>query len=173
MSRVRDIATSIASRIGTVSNVGQVYDYLRFAKDMERARTLFYSGAANSLRVWEVTRESTTAERIQGFPRWIERHSFVVFGRLGVEDQAATEREFQDLVEAVRDAFRPIVSTGPGFSSMGTHYRVDLIPGAYLDAPVGARSVGHAEFAGALVHACELTFQVVDTASDSTITGAC
>lgn len=131
--------------LGAVAGVGpNVHAYERWADDDARFRALFVDGTrpGGPPRVlgWTITRESTRA--LDRGPRHSEdQHTIVIRAYLGLQDEAGSERTFQELLESVRAAFL-------------SNRRLD---GAALHSrPMEARVVEHKSFAGVLCHYAEL-----------------
>ena len=129
--------------LGAVSGVGpNVHAYERWADDDTRFRALFVDAATSPPRVlgWTITRESTRA--LDRGPRNSEdHHTIVIRAYMSLQDEAGSERTFQELLESVRAAFL-------------ANRRLD---GAALHSrPIEARVVEHKNFAGVLCHYAEL-----------------
>jgi len=98
------IRTQIKVILEQVSGVGEVHDYERYAKEWSVYKELFKSGAVlNFLQILRPTFErdihgSDSTERVT--------HNFLLKGAYSLNDEMATEKTFQDLVEAYCQAFR-------------------------------------------------------------------
>jgi hypothetical protein len=97
------LRTALATRIKTVANVGVVNDWEPYTTRDEDFAAFFKSGAL--LRGWTITRESTREDHLTMKDDW-SAHLMVIRGYQGVDNDAASEKTFQDLVELVRAALR-------------------------------------------------------------------
>jgi len=126
-----------------VDGVGtKVHDYVRWAKTVEDYLSLFRSDGL--IKGWEITRDST-AEIKFTLNSNLRTHTMVIRGRYSLDDSAATEKTFQDVIEAIAAAFKanPTLN-GEAFSS----------------DPLQIDSVGLAMFGSVLCHVCELRLLV-------------
>lgn len=96
--------------VGVVGNpnlgVANVHDFLRHIKGDKSLFRSFFETTNKRIHSWQITRRSTSEiSQNQNFTS-LRRHSFLVFGILGVQDESTTEKTFQDIVERVSKAFR-------------------------------------------------------------------
>ncbi len=118
-SNYRIIGDAIAAEMAAIENAGRLHTYQRWAADIGRYLDLFRWRAGDGkdqIRGWLLTRESAREELGSfassspgGFtPAGVNRrtHTFLLFGILSLEDDAASEIVFQDLLESVCDRFR-------------------------------------------------------------------
>lgn len=97
------INTQISAILETVDGMGIVHRYERWAAHWSEFLAQFRD-ANGLINGWMVSRQATPAEWA-GNP-FVERtHSFRLRGLYGHNDAEATEITFQDLVDAVQDAF--------------------------------------------------------------------
>ena len=138
----------------TVTDIGEVHDFVRSTYFWDE----FFTAHKNSqnggqILTWEITR-TATAQELWGVGGVVDNykrtHSFTLIGRMSLQDSSATEKTFQALVDAVQDKF-----VGD-FDLNGT-----ILP---VDPPneIQIKSVGHASFAGILVHQAILTFEATE-----------
>jgi hypothetical protein len=139
-----DIITETAAILETVANVGKVNAYRRAVNTEADVAAAYKDEATGMIRAWDVTRESTQSnDRTVGATE--ELHLIVLRGYLSVKDAEASERTFQNLIEAIRGAFRA---------------KRNLNGKALDSTPMNARTVTAASLSGILVHYCELAFTV-------------
>lgn len=88
--------------ISAVSGIGKVYDYERWAADWGTFIKLFQDPASKRILGWEIMRSASPAKRLNNVEE--ERtHTYTIKGYMGVEDAAATEKQFTTLIERLRD----------------------------------------------------------------------
>jgi hypothetical protein len=98
-----EIRTQIKAVLEGVSGIGSVHEYDRWFADWGKLIELFKT-ADNKIIGWMITRRKTTATR-DTMPTIMRDHTFLIRGVYGLKDSAASELVFQDLVEAVQNAF--------------------------------------------------------------------
>ena len=112
MTTAAEIRAAIVARIQSVPDVGIVHDRERYLRAEERFRRLYVVTAPNDseqLRGWWVRRESVR-ETQPSIGRRLDVTSWRIQGYLALSDEAATETEFDALIESIRDAFRADLS---------------------------------------------------------------
>ena len=113
------IGDAIAAEVAAVPGAGRLHPYQRWAADIGRYIDLFRWRAPDGkdqIRGWILTRESVREELGSfassapgGFvPAGINRrtHTYLLFGVMSLEDDAASEIVFQDLIESICSRFR-------------------------------------------------------------------
>lgn len=100
-----DIRTAVVAAIEAVPNVGVVSDYEPYCQREEEFRTFFKSPTLGYVLGWTVSR-TDTGEAWAGDRDNRVAHTIMVRGYRSLAEHGATEREFQDLIEAVRDEMR-------------------------------------------------------------------
>jgi hypothetical protein len=85
----------LKGRLETVSGIGVVHSYDRWAADWAGLLALYKSG--DKLLGWHITRKATK-EDWDNMPTVERYHTFEVVGIQGLNDAAASEHAFQDLV---------------------------------------------------------------------------
>lgn len=142
------IRTEYKTILETVANIGIVHDYARLATDWKKFLEFFKTniGGVEMIRGWEISRESSPEEEdfISGVsPNAIvdRSHVMLIRGYAGLQDASATEKTFQDLIEAILTTFRPL-HTLNGQAIKTRRMRVDLVT--------------EREFGGVLCHYAEL-----------------
>jgi hypothetical protein len=106
---------------------------------MATLRALHVTGGR--LHSWTITRTRTTAE-YRTNTQTERRHTFVLRGYYALEDAAASEKTFQDLVESIEATFRG---------------NDTLNDSAELVGPLQVERVEPVLFAGVLCHFAELS----------------
>lgn len=107
MSALDDLRAAVVATLNTVPNIGKVHDYERFAKQEGEFRTLYLhdlGGGAQQIRGWHVRRVATRRTHETG----ASREDFITWrirGFMSLDDGAASEKTFDNLIEAVLDAF--------------------------------------------------------------------
>lgn len=102
---VQTIRDAICTTMRTVSGVGVVHNYQRYAHGMDTLKAMYMATGSKQLLGWHVTRLAASEYgRIQ--PRSVERIDWRIQGVMALDDAAQSELAFDDLVEALRDAFR-------------------------------------------------------------------
>lgn len=144
---------AIAAAIAAVPDAGQVHDYERYAERESDFRGLYVATVAGQpqIRGWHV-RRTTTREIAAALGVATEVNTWRIVGYAGIDDAAASEKTFDDLVETVRAAFRADPTLGGVFADLCD---LTAAPDA---APYGLQVTGSAPvlFAGKLCHRVEL-----------------
>ena len=98
------IRTEIKTILETISNVDNVHDYKRYTHSWADYKELFVENS--KVNTWEIVRESfeSFVEASNNVNR--TRHNFVIRGFYAVQDETASEKIFQDIVEEIRVIFR-------------------------------------------------------------------
>lgn len=140
---------AIKALIESVADAGVVHDhepYGRTEVDFRRLYAWADASGATQVRGWYVQR-TRTVETVAGTGRTINVHTWRVRLFMSLDGDGATELVFDDLVEAVRLAYRADVTLG----------------GAVQPGPLGQQSgfqvtdSGAAYLAGVLCHAATLS----------------
>lgn len=140
---------AIKALIESVTDAGMVHDhepYGRTEVDFRRLYAWTDTSGATQVRGWFVQR-TRTVETVAGNGRTINVHTWRVRHFMSLDAEGATELIFDDLVEAVRRAYRADVTLG----------------GAVQPGPLGQQSgfqvndSGAAYLAGVLCHAATLS----------------
>jgi len=137
------IRTEIKTILSGVTGVGsKIHDYVRYAKTWEEYLSFFKSNGL--IKGWEITRDSTPEIKFT-LNSNLRTHTMMIHGYYSVDDSAATEKTFQDIIEAIAAVFKanPTLN-GKAFSS----------------DPLQVDSVGLAMFGSVLCHVCELRLLV-------------
>ena len=144
------IRARIKTVLGTVSNIGQVYDYERWAADETTFRSLFTATVlgASVLRAWTISTSRMEQVENDFDSSVVRRWTYRIRGYLGLDDSAATEKASVALAVAVCDAL-DADATLQGFYET-THSQIPVIEPRI--------------FGGALVNAVEIELMVAELA---------
>src|SRR3990167_6470997 len=80
--------------------VGGVYDYERWAAEWKKMLDIYKDPDSGKINGWTISRESSPEIFIPGCGSE-RRHAIVVRGYFGLEDDEASEKIFQDLIEVI------------------------------------------------------------------------
>lgn len=144
MTTIAQVRAAIVGVMSGVAGIGRVHGYERYAKREAAFKDLFASGG--QIRGW-VVRRVATAEDSPAVGRYTITHRWQVRGYMSLDDEAASETAFDDLLEAVRDAFRADETLGGVVASIN----VGEVAGLQVD------DSGPVMFAGVLCHAVRCT----------------
>lgn len=118
---IRQQRAAICDLMRSVPDIGVVHDYERYAADLSRLKALYFSPAHQDLRGWFVRRARVRETGILQ-PRFLEVTNWQIRGFMSLDDDAQSELAMDDLVEALRDAFR----ANPTLN--GTVTKIGLLP---------------------------------------------
>jgi len=140
-----DIREQIRTILSGVAGIGVIHEYERLAVDLKKFLDLFKDpdGRVNG---WQFTRISTPSDR-NTMPTLHRHHLFRLRGIYGLRDEEATELTFQDMVEAIQNAF------DSEYSLNGT---------VLNSGPVQVRVVENRMFGNVLCHYAELELIVIE-----------
>jgi hypothetical protein len=145
-----DIIGAIQTKMSTISGIGTVHDYERWAISWQRFLELYAwtdpDTGERSIRGWTLSRRATTEDRETSASN-LTRHQIFCRGIMGLEDSSASEKTFQNLIESVRESFRPEL------------YLTDT---AFVESPVEVRTVEVRMIGNVLCHYAELVFNVAE-----------
>jgi len=140
LSLIRD---QIKAILLATSGVGaKVHDYERWAKTWEDYLAFFKSNGL--IKGWTITRTATSEAKSTTTTN-MRTHTFLIRGYYSLDDSAATEKTFQNVIEAIATAFR----ADPTLN--GTAFDSD---------PLQVDLVGNVMFGSVLCHFCELRLLV-------------
>lgn len=150
MPTLDQIRAAIKTRIESVPAVGVVHDYERFAAEQAKFREFYLYGVVPNQRVtgWHI-RRAATREIYIDVNRWVIYHDWRIRGFMSINDADGTEKIFDNLIEAVRDAFRasPMLTAEPDHSEVVTDEE---------RAGVQVPDSGPVMFSGVLCHGARL-----------------
>lgn len=140
------IRQQIFTDLSSVTNIGKVYDYERWAADWAVFINLFKTRINNvdQIRGWEIGRKAAPATYDSNAEE-TTNHQFFIKGYMGVKDSDATEKTFNTLIEAVRTKFRF------NFKLNGT---------CELAGPISVDLIDTRTFGSVLCHYAELSLPV-------------
>lgn len=101
--------TEIKNIMDTVTDIGKVYDYERWAANWNDFINLFKSVAHSQIRGWEISRKAAGIKKAAigtSIGSYLKDNDFVIKGYMAIDDSAATEKTFNTLIEAVEAKFR-------------------------------------------------------------------
>jgi hypothetical protein len=107
MSTLAQIRAAILAKHQAVANVGNVFDFERYVRDEAKFRDLFLVdiGGVRQVRGWW-WRRASTVERSVSTGSVMNVHTWQCRGYLALNDEQESEKTFDDLIEAFRDAVR-------------------------------------------------------------------
>lgn len=122
MTTLAAIRAAIVAELQAVPGIGTVHDYERYAAREGDFRTLYLhdlGGGVSQIRGWYVRRLST-AETLIVMGRSDGVHQWLIRGFMAIDDLAASEKTFDDLIETVRARFRANETLGGLIASVYT-----------------------------------------------------
>lgn len=108
MSAVQTHRTALAALVAAVPSVGVVHAFEPYAKTQSDFQAHYIWTAPDTskqLRGWHI-RRTATRERALGLGRTLNAHTWRITGYMALDDNGATEPVFDELVEAIRRAYR-------------------------------------------------------------------
>lgn len=136
-----DLRDILAAR----NDTGRIYDYLRWAVDMDTFNDLFKY--EDQIRAWQISYNGLSTDPHELGPGEIWQHNFTLIGILAVEDQSETDKELDNVTEAIANDIR--TST-----VLNTTY--------YYHRAAAARTEER-RYGSVLVHYAEIDVQVQET----------
>ena len=99
------IRAQIKSTLEAVSGIGAVHDYRRFKRSIADLLSVM-TDADGKINGWTIHRRSTPqAVATLGRMTWDRVHTYEIMGIYGMDDEGASEIDFQALCDAVLAAF--------------------------------------------------------------------
>jgi hypothetical protein len=145
------IRTAVYNAVNGVINAGKVYDYERHATEWSDFLDLFKTriSGTEQVRGWMIGYRGIPEEEGNRFnlggKRTSRTHRWQILGIMGVDDSAASEKTFAALAEDVCNALD---------SDATIHAYAGVTPAIMIFDP--------SPFAGVLVHAASITFDVTE-----------
>ncbi len=101
------IRAQIKTILQGVADIGQIHDYDRWEIDWDRFLSLFKAtvGGTDQIRGWTIHAQSGELTYPGTNNVGELEHLFLIRGYLSLKDSSATEKTFDDLVEAAQKAF--------------------------------------------------------------------
>lgn len=103
MTTLATIRAAIKSKLEGVTGIGQVHDYERYSKNTGDFKTFYLD--TNKILGWHIRRLSNKQTRPY-LGRWVIVNEWRLRGFRSLDDSAATEKTFDDLIEAITTAFK-------------------------------------------------------------------
>lgn len=104
MSTPAQVRDAIKTKIASVANVGNVYDYLRFSDNKGEIKNIFYNTTEKRVLAWMINRAGFQRRELSlGEYQRLDRWSIIGF--MGLDDVAVTGNLFDALVENVSQSF--------------------------------------------------------------------
>ncbi|URX63257.1 hypothetical protein KR767_04090 [Luteibacter anthropi] len=143
------IRSAIVAKIQSIPDVGVVHAYERYATAMDKLKSLYVAPGGDRLLGWFVRRQAIAESSANGRARIVDT-TWRVQGVMALNDSDRSELLFDDLIEALRDAFR-----------------IDTTLGGLCKAPIPAGEpaglqlidAGTVMFAGVLCHGARLALR--------------
>ena len=144
------IRAAIYAAVNGVTDVGKVYDYERHATEWSDFLNLFKTNISSTdqVRGWMIGYRGipeSDGGRFSGRGRTSRTHRFQILGIMGLDDSAESEKTFAAIAEDVCDALDS-----------------DATLGAFLGLAPATLGFDPSPFAGVLVHAAAITFEVTE-----------
>jgi hypothetical protein len=162
--RLNTIISAVESRLSTVTGIGKIHNYVRWATREEAFNEFAFTNGA--INFWQLTRVNTQERWLTGREVW-RVHTIQILGIYGLLDEVASERTFQNLIERVAAKFRTrsawtldgqVESIAP---YMGELSGVSVMQGAI--GGIQVVSVDHRMVNQKLMHGADLRLGVQDT----------
>jgi hypothetical protein len=143
-----DIRTELKTVLEGVSGIGQVYDYLRWSNTEKDFKSIF-KASNDKINAWQITRRGAAENIYNQNHINIQEHNMLIWGIYGAKDADASEKTFQDLIEAILAAIR---TAGKGPQPLSGK--------ALFVGPPQVEKVEHRIFSKLLVHSCDIGLKV-------------
>lgn len=150
MPTLAEIRGAIKTRLQGVAAVGKVNDYERFAARDKEFQDLYKDAASGQIRGWNLHRQAKI-ETSGAVGRNVIVNRWTLRGFMALNDAAASAITFDNLVEAVCDAFRADETLGGVVASTVT----ENAAGIQVEESVPVM------FAGVLCHSARLTLNTM------------
>jgi len=119
------VRAKIYGLVSSVSGIGKVYDYERWAADWGTFIELFKDPATGTILGWELGRRAAPAEYISNAEE-LTTHEYTIKGYMAVNDSDESEKTFNGKIEDIRTKFR-YNSTLDGLAEMAGPVKVERI----------------------------------------------
>lgn len=152
MSKLAQIRTAMVATVAAVPGAGVVHAYERYIRGDDKFKQLYLytpPGGVQQLRGWWLRRVRTAESSPNVSPETRNVHTWHLRAFMALNDEAASELVFEEMVEAVRDALRADPTFG-GVADQGPLNDGDNTDGAQVV------DVGPVTFCGALCHSALL-----------------
>lgn len=150
---VAAIRQAIVTRLVSVTDIGRVHAYQRYAHALRDLAALYRSEPHAQLRGWNVSRVSTAeVGNIQA--RTVEIVRWRILGVMALDDAAGSELIFDGLIESVRNAFAQDETLGGTVAQCSD-------PAGDGESGIQVDDVGPGKFADAFAHIARLSLLTV------------
>ena len=99
------VRNAIVATLNSVADIGVVHAFPRYASNSADMKAFYVSPTHQQLRGWHIERQSVREEGALQ-ERTVENARWLITGLLALSDGGESFLQFDDLIEAVRDAFR-------------------------------------------------------------------
>lgn len=139
---------AIKTLMESVTNIGNVFDYVRWNKDWPITLSLIKvaTPAPAHIRFWDISRKSTPEEEKTSRTN-LRLHTFQIRGFISLDDSTATEKTLQNLVEDVATMFRN---------------KPTLNGTALIAAPLQINNTGHAMVGDVLCNMVDTSIKITE-----------
>ncbi|TVO70906.1 hypothetical protein FHP88_15745 [Sedimenticola selenatireducens] len=143
MSDMETIRAAIVAKLNSITDIGMVHAYERYAKNSADMKKLYLSDGR--FKGWHV-RRVTTREKSPATGRWARTYRWKIRGFMALDDADKSEQLFDAFIELICDAVRADDTLGGVVDS--------CIVGE--EAGVQVQDSGPVMFAGVLCHSADL-----------------
>jgi hypothetical protein len=153
-----NIRAQIKTILESVSGIGIVHNYQRYANDWNTILSLFRPTGKGVINGWMISR-SNTPERIITLGQVDRAHSFLIRGFYSHDDVSASEIIFQALLDSVQAAFRKNLDLNGSCDNTSPEFG----EGSGMSG-LQIKTIDLRMFGSVLCHYCELTIGAVELA---------
>ncbi|MEO5626926.1 MAG: hypothetical protein ABIQ70_13035 [Dokdonella sp.] len=146
---------AIAARLISVTDIGVVHAYERYASDLARLKQLYFSISHNQVRGWYVRRVQTS-ETGNILSNTVEHIRWRIVGLMALDDANASELVFDSLIEGVRNAFAADETLGGTVDQCAVPD-----PSGNSESCIQLDDAGPVMFGGVLCHAARLSLNTI------------
>ena len=98
-----NIRTQIKAKLDGITGIGVVNDYERYAKSQSEFKGFYLD--TDKILGWHIRRVNKKETRPY-LGRWVIVNEWRLRGYMSIDDAAASEKTFDDLIESIGDAFK-------------------------------------------------------------------
>lgn len=149
MSKLADIRAAIVAKLEGIADIGKVHSFERFLKENSKLRELYVFG--DRIQGWNVRRIANTRTAVN-FGRTKVVNTWAIRGFMSLSDESTSELLFDELIEAICEAFGNDLTLG------GATDDINLESGV---AGVQVRDSAPVMFCSTLCHAVRLELNTV------------
>lgn len=153
-SKYTTILADIKAKMESIANIGIIHDYYRWSNNPAKFAALFSftTSGKKHIRGWEITRVQVP-ERKGAVKVTLRHHKFMISGYMGVNDEDATDKIFQPLVDDVCEKFRDDPGGGAWYYMNGDE------PG---NSPCQVQAIDVRIFGNVLCHHADILLSVTE-----------